>query len=222
MKLCVFSDIHGNTLYLDAVIKAWKKNNFDRFYFLGDAVGYFFNGDQVLTKLRNMNAVCICGNHDAMLMGSLPLTETKDEVYQLAETKKSLSPKNLEFMQTWPETLDETIDGLNIKFVHGTPEFPLEGYGYENTAIADFDKPGLDILFIGQTHRPWLRRNEHTLVVNAGSVGLPRDIGNSPSYVIVDTEKKQAEIHRLTVDPSPILIAPGLIHPAVLDFLRRT
>lgn len=223
MKLCVFSDIHGNTLYLDAVTNAWKDNTlFDRFYFLGDAVGYFFNGNQVLTKLRKMNAACVCGNHDAMLMGSLPLTEKKDEVYQLAETRKNISPENLEFIQTWPEILEESIDGLNIKFVHGTPELPLEGYGYENTAIADFDQPGLDTLFIGQTHRPWIHRNKHTTIVNVGSVGLPRDIGNSPSYVIFDTEKKQAEIHRLEVDPSPILIAPGLIHPCVLDVLRRT
>ena len=124
MKLCVFSDIHGNTLYLDAVTNAWKDNTlFDRFYFLGDAVGYFFNGNQVLTKLRKMDAACVCGNHDAMLMGSLPLTEKKDEVYQLAETRNNISPENLEFIQTWPEILNESIDGLNIKFVHGTRSF---------------------------------------------------------------------------------------------------
>jgi predicted phosphodiesterase len=69
--------------------------------------------------------------------------------------------------------------------------------------MAGFDQPDIDFLFIGQTHRPWIRKNLHTTVVNVGSIGLPRDHGSRPSYAVLDTITRQAEIIRLTVNPLP-------------------
>lgn len=221
MKLCVFSDVHGNLCYFETALAAWKAQGFERFYFLGDAVGYFPDGEAVIRRLRDLQAVCLLGNHDAMLLGTLPLPAEKDEVYQIAEAREHLRPETLAALRTWPKTLEESLDGLRIRFVHGTPADPLTGYGYEDTPLADLDQIGLDFLFLGQTHRPWIRKAAHTTVVNVGSVGLPRDIGNRPSYAVLDTIEKTVSIHRLTADPAPILNAPGRIHPAVLKVLQR-
>lgn len=221
MKLCVFSDIHGNRHYFEAIMQTWIDGGYDRFIFLGDAVGYFPDGEWVLNWLQEKNVRCICGNHDAMLTGAIPLPVSKDEVYQIQETRLHMLKKNLDFIRSWPDSIEEKIDGINLFFVHGTPDSPLEGYGYEDTAITAFDQPGIDFLFIGQTHRPWIRKNMHTTVVNVGSIGLPRDHGSRPSYAVLDTITKQADIIRQTVNPLPILQAPGKIHPVVLNCLRR-
>jgi len=221
MKLCVFSDIHGNRHYFQAVLQTWKNSEFDRCIFLGDAVGYFPDGVWVLDWLQENDIRCIRGNHDAMLTGAMPIAANKDEVYQIEDTYQHIRKKNLDFIQSWPDKIEEKFDKINLFFVHGTPDFPLEGYGYEDSAMAGFDQPDIDFLFIGQTHRPWIRKNLHTTVVNVGSIGLPRDHGSRPSYAVLDTITRQAEIIRLTVNPLPILQAPGKIHPVVLDCLRR-
>lgn len=41
MKWCVFSDVHGNAAYLDALTEVWRSRAYDGYFFLGDAVGYF-------------------------------------------------------------------------------------------------------------------------------------------------------------------------------------
>ncbi len=224
MRLCVFSDVHGNIRYLETARAAWAGQGIDRYVFLGDAVGYFPDGEAVIQVLQALNALCLLGNHDAMLLGSLPLppSEEKDTVYQIAAAREWIRPETLNFMRSWPEVVEETIDGQRVRFVHGTPAHPLTGYAYEDNPPADsFGEAGLDFLFMGQTHRPWLRQTAHTTVVNIGSIGLPRDNGRSPSYAILDTIEKKASIERLTADPSPILKAPGNIHPAVLQVLQR-
>ena len=221
MKLCVFSDIHGNRLFFEAILQTWDKNGYDQYVFLGDAAGYFPDGVWVLDWLQENDIRCVRGNHDAMLTGAIPITANKDEVYQIHDTQQLMRKKHLDFIQSWPDTMEEKMDGINLFFVHGTPDSPLEGYGYEDSAIAGFDQPGLDFLFIGQTHRPWIQKNLHTTVVNVGSIGLPRDHGSQPSFAVLDTITKKAEIIRQTVDPLPILQTPGKINPVVMDCLRR-
>ena len=221
MKLCVFSDIHGNSLYFDAVLNVWKDMKIDQYFFLGDAIGYFPDGNGVLERLKKMKVSCIKGNHEAMLIGSLPLSPEKDRVYQLMKQRNTLKHENLTYIKSWPTSWGQSLDGIQLRFVHGTLADAYSGYGYEDSDFAAFDQPGLDVLFIGQTHRPWQRQNDHTLIINVGSIGLPRDYGNRPSFAILDTLTKTAEIHRIVVDPQPILDQSDSVDPIVLDVLRR-
>ncbi len=221
MKICVFSDIHGNRLYFDAALKAWQNMEIDQYYFLGDAVGYMPDSGAVLEQLKTLNAVCIKGNHEAMLIGALELQPERDKIYQLEKQREELSHANLTFIKSWPTSWGQTLDGLQLRFIHGTFTDAYTGYGYEDSEFAKFDQPGLDVLFVGQTHRPWKRQNAHTMIVNVGSIGLPRDYGSRPSFAILDTLTKAVEIQRLTVDPRPILDDPREIHPSVLKVLER-
>lgn len=45
------------------------------------------------------------------------------------------------------------------------------------------------------------------LIVNAGSVGEPRDGGAESSYVLIDTEERKVEIHRVPYDVSKTVVA---------------
>ena len=221
MKLGIFSDIHGNMLFFNAVLKALREKGAERLFFLGDAVSYYPNGNDVLTILREQGITCIEGNHDSMLRGEFPIPQKNDAVYQLTRSLPTFSEENMAFIRTWPDIRKEVIDGKRIAFVHGSPENHLKGYSYENTEMVNYDDPEMDYLFMGHTHRPWMRKNAHTTVINVGSAGLPRDKGCSPSFAFLDTLTGEATLERIEVDPSPILRNPGSIHEDVLNALLR-
>lgn len=221
MRVAVFSDIHGNMYFFDAVLKALEEFDIDRMVFLGDAVSYYPNGNAVLNTLRELNVTCVEGNHDSMLRGEYPIPPRKDDIYHLKACIPTISAENMAFVRSWPEIIYGTIDNYRVTFVHGCPFDHLKGYGYENTSMAEFDDPSISVLFMGHTHRPWMRQNTHTIVVNVGSVGLPRDIGCSPSFAVMDSLTGDIRLERITVDTSPIFSNPGNLHEDVLKVLKR-
>ncbi len=223
MKLCVFSDIHGNMPFFEAFLRSAAEDRPDRLVFLGDSVSYYPDGCAVIRRLKEIGAVCIEGNHDSMLRGEFPIPEKHEPVYQLRRTMAAISPGEMDFIRTWPEIIRSEIDGKRITFVHGSPLNHLKGYTYEDSELALYDDPDTDIVFMGHTHRPWMRKNAHTLMVNVGSVGLPRDEGNGcrPSWAICDTISGEVRIKRIDADPTPLLALSGTVHESVLSALSR-
>ena len=223
MRLAVFSDIHGNMTFFEAFLRDAEAKKADRLFFLGDAVSYYPYGCEVIRKLREVGALCIEGNHDSMLRGEFPMPEKHEPVYQLRPVMAEIKPEELNFIKSWPEIVHETIDGKRLTFVHGNPLNHLKGYSYIDSELALYDDPAEDIVFVGHTHRPWIRQNQHTLMVNVGSVGLPRDEGGGsrPAWALYDTKGGQPEIHRVSADISPLLALRGKVHESVLEALNR-
>ena len=223
MKLCVFSDVHGNLPFFEEFLRAAAAEKPDRMIFLGDSVSYYPWGCEVIRRLREIGALCIEGNHDSMLRDEFPIPERHEPVYQLRRTMAEISSDELEFVKSWPEIRQETTDGRALTFVHGSPLNHLKGYSYADSELALYDDPAVDVVFVGHTHRPWIRQNPHTLMVNVGSVGLPRDEGggNRPSWAVYNTVTGIAEIRRIDADPAPLLAAADRIHESVLSALSR-
>lgn len=223
MKFCVFSDIHGNMPFFEAFLRAAEADRPDRMVFLGDSVSYYPEGCAVIRKLREIDALCIEGNHDSMLRGEFPIPERHEAVYQLRRTLAAISADEMDFVKSWPEIVRETADGKRLTFVHGSPLNHLKGYSYEDSELALYSDPEQDVVFVGHTHRPWIRQNENTLMVNVGSVGLPRDEGGGcrPAWAVFDTVTGKAEIRRVTADPAPLYAMGDAVHQSVLDALMR-
>lgn len=223
MKLAVFSDIHGNMPFFETVLHDIDKAGVDRLVFLGDAVSYYPFGREVIRKLHELDALCIEGNHDSMLRGEFPVPEKHEPVYRLLPVIDSITPDELDYVKSWPEIVHETLDGNNLTFVHGNPLNHLKGYSYADSEFALYDAPEEDIVFVGHTHRPWMRQNPHTLMVNVGSVGLPRDEGggSKPAWVLYDSKTGKPEIHRVNADPSPLYALRDVVHNTVLEALKR-
>ena len=209
--------------FFEAMLRAIEADRPDRLIFLGDSVSYYPDGCAVIRRLRELNVLCIEGNHDSMLRGEFPIPEKNEPIYQLRRTMAEISPDELAFVKSWPEIHQETIRGRRLTFVHGSPLNHLKGYSYADSEFADYDSPEDDIVFVGHTHRPWIRQNPHTLMVNVGSVGLPRDEGGGcrPAWAICDTETGSVEIKRITADPAPLLARRSEIHESVLAALKR-
>jgi predicted phosphodiesterase len=54
-----------------------------------------------------------------------------------------------------------------------------------------------DFVLLGHTHHSFYFQNNNTTVINPGSVGQPRDIGNLASYAIINTQNKTSQIRKV-------------------------
>src|SRR5690348_7982082 len=68
MKIGVFSDMHGNLLALDAVLKDMEKDGVDSMVCLGDTVQGGPQPAQVVARLRELGCPVVMGNADAWLL----------------------------------------------------------------------------------------------------------------------------------------------------------
>ena len=223
MRIAVFSDIHGNISFFEEFLRDAEAEQVEKYIFLGDSVSYYPFGIQVIRKLREIGALCVEGNHDSMLRGEFPIPEKHEPVYQLRKTMAEISADEQAFVKSWPDIIHETFNGKRVTFVHGSPLNHLKGYAYIDSELALYDDPAEDIVFCGHTHRPWIMQNPHTLMVNVGSVGLPRDEGggSKPAWALFDTDRGSVTLRRVNADITPLLFLKGTVHESVLDALHR-
>lgn len=192
MRYLVLSDIHGNWPALQAVLEAAP--SFDGVLFLGDAVGYYPDGDRVLDWLMEVGAQCVLGNHDAWLLALDRLPKEAVVLEILSWQRRRLSQRHLDFLSSWP--WQKEVEGALL--VHGSPCDPMEYLDALELARQAFACTDHRLTFHGHTHlagaflelsgpRPWVRYQRLAeggelilppavrALVNPGSVGQPRD-----------------------------------------------
>ncbi|MCY1196978.1 Phosphodiesterase YfcE [compost metagenome] len=220
MRLALISDIHGNLPALQACLEEASRRGCDEVVCLGDVFGYFPDGADCMNRLLASNIVCLMGNHEAMLLGGLPLSDAKDEVYQLQRQREMLSPAQLLELRSWLPYMSRTIDSVRILLVHGSPWQPLTEYIYPDSDLSRLDNLPFDAVFMGHTHRPFVKDRHGSLICNVGSCGLPRDFGES-AFAIFDTRTRQIEIVRLEQDLEALRERYPGVHPSVYAVLAR-
>ena len=222
MILGFLSDAHGNQHGLAAGLRALQTTDASRIYFAGDSVGYLPFEELVLQQLRDARATCIRGNHEAMLLGDLTYSQDLDAVYQIRGARQRVSAASLRWLAEWPVQFAFDVDGARILLIHGAPSNPLAGYLYPDSDLSALGDLPFDFIVCGHTHRPFIRKAGALTVVNAGSCGLPRDVGNLSSCAIIDLTSGTAEILRSTFDVDELVLAAGdAIHDSVVECLRR-
>ena len=69
MKICAFSDIHGNIEAFDKMISN-ETGNVDAYIFAGDIWGYFYDQSEIIDRLSAItNLYAVKGNHDEYYLG---------------------------------------------------------------------------------------------------------------------------------------------------------
>jgi predicted phosphodiesterase len=223
MRLALLSDAHGNSVGLAACLERIAALAVDEIYFLGDAVGYLSDPQPVLRLLRDAGALCQKGNHEAMLLGDLPLDAERDVFYRLSTQRRVLRPRDLEELAAWPEVREVDAGPLRLLLSHGSPAPSIVERVHEDTPWSPPADFAYDAAFIGHTHRPFARRCDGVQLVNVGSCGLPRDRGDLASFVVYDGETGEAQIYRVPFDVARTLELHGAGVPAEVTavFERR-
>lgn len=213
MKIAVLADVHANYLALQAVVAdvdAWMP---DRVIVAGDLVN---RGPRSRECLRLVQERCqrdgwqvLLGNHEEYVLTHAAPDAPRDgaafEVHRPSYWAYCRLQDSLDFLQRMPFSLSLTgPDGREARFAHasmaGTREGIFPGMAEESLRRRIAPLPGL--FCAGHTHIPLLRQLDGTLVVNAGSAGLPFDGDPRPAYARLTWQKGrwQGEIRRVAYD----------------------
>jgi putative phosphoesterase len=223
MLIGVFSDAHGHAAAFDAARIALEQAGASMLYFLGDSVGYIPETGVVERLMADRNVAAIAGNHEVMMLSRAPLDADQAAAYQFDKVLPQLASVQVAFLKSLPSMRRFVMDGLDLLFVHGSPTDPTFGYVYPDTDLTLFRDVGADVVFMGNTHRPFIRRSDGGgLFINVGSCGLPRDDDPRGSACIFDTVTGKARIIRYSIAAgSRSILAKQCVAAPVAEYLRR-
>ena len=87
-----------------------------------------------------------------------------------------------------PMTRMVTLDKTDYLLVHATPRDPLDEYALGDPEFwaRRLQNVSADVICVGHSHHPYVLEVGDKLVINPGSVGLPRDGDPRASYAIIE------------------------------------
>jgi predicted phosphodiesterase len=213
MKIAILADIHANLVGLQTVIahlRQWQPNVV---IVAGDVVNRGPRPAECLRLVQTMQQTAgwrlVRGNHEDYVLGhaqpNAPRHGPRFAVHQHSYwTFRQLNGhiaalEAMPFQHSLPGP-----DGGEVRITHASMRGIRDGI-YPETTEADLRRkidPAPTVLCVGHTHRPLVRMVDDTLVVNAGSVGLPFDGDPRPAYaqLLWRPSGWQAEIVRLAYD----------------------
>lgn len=214
MRLAVLSDIHANLEALEAVHRAGQERGVERWVCLGDIVGYGADPQACLARVRQWMAFCVLGNHDQAVAGLGDLGYFNPWARRAVEwTAAQLRPEQRQYLASLPLSVAEG----EALFVHAHPAAP-GNWGYVLSArevSAALEATPARLCFVGHSHQPLacaagssllateeviaLRPGERYLV-NAGSVGQPRDGNWRACFLVWDQGDDTLEFVRSDYD----------------------
>lgn len=210
-KTAILSDIHGNLEALQAVLQDAAVKQVERFYCLGDIVGYGPNPNECLDLCRDFD-FCLLGNHENGVLFPTEGFNSQAERSTEWTRRQVLGGESLERQRRWEflNGLPRVVQRDGVMFVHGSPVGPLSDYVFPEDVG---DRRRMERLFClvsraclqGHTHLPGVftedRRfltpddlpegfglGEGKMMINVGSVGQPRDGDPRASYLIVEDD----------------------------------
>lgn len=219
MLIAFISDIHSNFEAFQTVLSKIEELNVDEIFCCGDIVGYGPEPSECIRIIRDMKIPCTLGNHD---LNSVNLEKiawfNPISAEALVWTNEQLDDEEKEYLSNLPKTIKQTVDGKQLLIVHGSPKNPIYEYVYEENVnekfVNGFD---YDIIALGHTHVPFIKHVENKLIINAGSVGQPRDGNSSACFIIINTEKFNAKIFRVDYDIKSV--ANKIVKSGLPEFL---
>jgi predicted phosphodiesterase len=218
VRIAIVSDIHGNRQAFEAVLDSIEDSGCQEMWCLGDLVGYGAEPDACVELAVRHAAICLAGNHDLGVVGTLPLEEFSRGAALAAHwTRETIRPQTREFLESLEPSNVEEVVGL----YHASPRDPIWEYvlsplqaelcldvqqhriclvGHSHVALSFCREDGAPAT--GQTRADGeeisLERGEW--LMNPGSVGQPRDGDPRAAWLELDTGALQAVYRRVEYD----------------------
>lgn len=218
MRIGIFGDIHGNLPALDAVLPHIKSQQLDALYCLGDLVGYAPFPNEVTARIRDEDIPTIMGNYDDGVgfdrdecgCAYREPAEQERGDRSLMWTRAHVTAENKAFLRSLHKEIRFEADGKRVLVVHGSPR-RINEYLFEDRPLSSFKHiaaaSNADVIVFGHTHKPYTKRVDNVLFLNAGSVGKPKDGDWRACYAILDTAACAAEFVRLPYDIQTVTTA---------------
>jgi predicted phosphodiesterase len=209
MRLAVLSDIHGNLEALTAVLRDLDAQGIDETVSLGDNIGYGADSEAVVELVRGRGIKSVMGNHENGLIEPAVLRWFNPGAREvLLKTRDMLSDDSIRWLGGLPASM--SLHGCRL--VHGFPPSSITTYLFEASDAQiqrTMQELPEELSFCGHTHELlYYRLNSEGLkrfgigrlsvelapgermLVNAGSVGQPRDGDPHAKYLIWDSRER--------------------------------
>lgn len=243
MKYALLSDIHGNSIALDAVTAHIEaEGGVDGWCFVGDYAGIGYDPIGVLERItRLQNAVYVRGNTERHVTSpDLPppshedARKNPDLIPILAEVATGMAWTQgmitaagwFDWVARLPlEHRFSLPDGSRVLLVHAAPGAD-EGEGIapfhtDEQLRQRIDGSEADLIFVGHTHIPLDRSIDGIRLVNIGAISNPLMADLRASYVTLECDSSGYEIafHRVDYDREAAVQAIHDVHHPAPDYL---
>lgn len=212
MRVAVISDIHGNQLAFEAVLRDLAEQpGIDQTVIAGDLC---LNGPrprQALEMVRELRCPVIQGNVDAEVANGAPDKGAKKRT-TVSWTREEIGQNGIDYLAGLP--FSQRIAGPedDLLIVHANP-LNLDDTIFPNAPDTELERllGGLDdeigALAFGHLHIAYTRRWRQLLLADVASCGLPRDEDLRAAYGILTSQDGawQAEIRRVAYDVEAVV-----------------
>lgn len=234
MRIAVLSDVHGNSLALDAVLQdVSQQGGAEAYWVVGDLAAMGPDPVGALERLAELpNAIFVRGNTDRYVCSLLNPKETAEPVQHNPATAEAYIERLA--MLTWAqgaliasgwmnwmtglplERRTTLPDGTRVLLVHAAPGTD-DGEGIrpthtDNQLAETVAMAEADLIFVGHTHWQLDRKAGGTRVVNLGSVSNQWAPDLRASYYLIEADEKGYSAINRRVDYD---------HEAVIAQLQR-
>lgn len=210
MKIAIISDIHGNSLALDAVLEDIKEKHCQMVLCLGDIAIGGYAPEYCIDKISQLasgalgaEAKVIAGDTDLMflkykktlLLKTLGIPPLYKDFLKFDKTL--ISDESCDFLKSLPTKLEITVGNFSIYCCHGTPKSISEGIN-QRTSVPHLERIAKsvqsDIIVCAHSHVPCVfYLPSGKAVLNVGSVGYPKTDDKSATYAIIDVQNAQGD-----------------------------
>src|SRR4051795_1126429 len=118
MRIGLIADVHANLPALETALAALERERVDAYVCAGDLVGYGPHPNETVARVRELDPVCVAGNHDLMALGRLSEDRADSLARQaLAWTRKQLDDETRAYLEALPLTAQAA--GGRVAVAHG-------------------------------------------------------------------------------------------------------
>jgi predicted phosphodiesterase len=206
----IIGDVHGNLAALRAVWENLTGLGLDTSPVLnaGDTVAYGPASEECIQFLRSRsNTIHVSGNYDRNVARfpeknaeyKTKWGKSRPEKYRAIRTaSEEISDESRAWLHQLPDLWEGLLSTRRVALCHYAPLGRKEGLGVwtPNARLSEIARQvPYEIVVVGHTHTPFVRRAEGTLFINPGTVG--RAFGNPTFAVLELTDAGQifGEIH---------------------------
>jgi diadenosine tetraphosphatase ApaH/serine/threonine PP2A family protein phosphatase len=216
VQVAVVSDIHGNLAALETVLAAIDAAEPEELWCLGDVVGYGPRPNECSDLVRERADICLGGNHDLAVRGTLDLAEFSGDAAVAARWTRGVLTEQTRALL---DGLEPTGERAGIALYHGSARDPVWEYVLsDEAAAATLALSPSPTVLVGHSHAALqVRWADDTLtgglaadgeevdladrvLLNPGSVGQPRDGDPRAAFLLLDLDRRIATFRRVDYD----------------------
>ncbi len=194
-RIALLSDVHGNLPALEAVLDDAAHRGTKGWWYCGDFLGYAPFPNEVVQKLREVEAMNVIGNYDLKVLAFRQKQEswkgkkTPEKYVAFQWNHEHLSPETKAYLESLPQQVRVQVDGFTALLVHGSPDSVEEhlGSGTPETRFEELAAAAkVDLIACGHSHEAFAKKVKETWFVNPGSVGRPEGGDARAAYAVLE------------------------------------